>query len=314
MTLRSRALDRGTVLGFRTGWGAVRRLPGPAAYRMFDRLADLTVRRDTKGVRRLRSNYARVRPELAADELERLVRAGMRSYLRYFCDAFRLPDWGGGDLAERVRLSGAGAARLDRQVAAGERVVLFTGHQGNWDSAAAWSARHLAPVTTVAERLKPEEVFQAFLDFRRSIGITILPLTGGPPPFPRLREAVRPHSLVALLADRDLTSRGVEVNFCGHPSRMARGPALLALLEDATLYAAGMHYDPVTSDEPGFGGRRLVIDVSEPIPVPGAGDTASRVAVMTQACADHLGAVATRHTEDWHMLQRVFLADLTPRN
>ncbi len=44
-------------------------------------------------MRQLETNLARVRPDAGPEELRELSRAGMRSYLRYYCDAFRLPGW-----------------------------------------------------------------------------------------------------------------------------------------------------------------------------------------------------------------------------
>ena len=51
-----------------------------------------------------------------------------------------------------------------------QAIVLALGHTGNWDLAGAWCTREIAPVTTVAERLEPEELFQEFVAFRESIG------------------------------------------------------------------------------------------------------------------------------------------------
>ena len=66
-------------------------------------------------------------------------------------------------------------------------MVVFLGHLGNWDLAGAWGTDDLAPVVTVAERLKPEEVYAEFLAFRESLGMPILPLTGGGDVFALLR-------------------------------------------------------------------------------------------------------------------------------
>ncbi len=203
--------DRLTVAGHRLGWGAVRRMPERAAYALFDRAADLTVARG--GAERLRQNYARVRPELDKRALGALVRDGMRSYLRYYCEAFRLQDLGPDDVASRVTAEGDGAVR--DVIDSGGSVVAFLGHMGNWDLAGAWGTTHLGPVTTVAERLKPEEVFEEFLAFRQSLGMTIIPLTGAGNPFPALRQAARRPGIIPLLADRDLSSRGVDVTSAG---------------------------------------------------------------------------------------------------
>jgi lauroyl/myristoyl acyltransferase len=295
--------DTVVVAGHRIGWGAVRRMPERAAYALFDALADLTVARG--GAARMRANYARVRPELDDAALDALVRDGMRRYLRYYCEAFRLPELSGEDLADRVRAEGLGPVRevLD----AGESLVCFLGHLGNWDLAGAWGTTHLGPVTTVAERLEPEAVFREFLDFREGLGMTILPLTGGPDVFAELRRATRRPGLIPLLADRDLTARGIEVDFCGRRARMAPGPAALALAERRPLFPVSIRHERRAG-----GGWGIVITFHPPVEVPATGTTREKAVAMTQQCADVLGAVVREHTSDWHMLQRVFVEDLDP--
>jgi phosphatidylinositol dimannoside acyltransferase len=304
----SRVASTGQTLGLRAGFAAVRALPAAAAYRLFDLIADASVRRGGKGVDRLRANYARVRPELGDRELDALVRAGMRSYLRYYCDAFRLVDRSQDELAAAVRMIGDEPVRA--ALASGSGCVVFLGHMGNWDAAGAWSSGHLAPVTTVVERLEPEEVFRDFLEFRESLGMTIIPLTGAGDPFLALKQAVGRGAFVALLADRDLTRNGVEVDLCGHRARMAKGPAVLAVMTKAPLFTATVWYE----DAPELpSGKRVVIQMI-PVPTPAEGSTRDKVQVMVQACADLLGDAITRHTEDWHMLQRIFVADLGDRD
>ncbi len=292
--------DSLTVVGHRVGWAAVRRMPERVAYALFDRIADVTVARG--GAARMRSNYAKVRPDLDDAALDALVRDGMRRYLRYYCEAFRLQDLTADDLAQRVRAEGDGPVR--EVIEGGGSVIAFLGHLGNWDLAGAWGTTHLGPVTTVAERLKPEEVFEEFLAFRESLGMTIIPLTGGVNPFPALREAARRPGIIPLLADRDLTANGVEVELCGHKARMAPGAAALALAERRPLHPVSIRHERRGS---GWG---IVITFHPPVEVPSSGTTRERATVMTQACADVLGAAISAHTSDWHMLQRVFLDDL----
>ncbi|WP_323098499.1 phosphatidylinositol mannoside acyltransferase [Intrasporangium sp. YIM S08009] len=305
-----RATDTLSVLGFRLGWSAVRALPERAAYGLFDRVADLAVRRGGSGIERLRANYRRVRPELSEAELDDLVRAGMRSYMRYYCEAFRLPS------LRREQVDGAVEARGQQEVAErsarGEAAVVFVGHLGNFDLAAAWSAGNLMPVTTVAERLKPEEVYQEFVAFRRSIDMDIIPLTGGDDPFQGLLAAARGGGrIIALAADRDLTNGGVEVDLLGHRARMAKGPAVLSLMTGAPLYAARIWYEPAPEGQ-GLGGYRTVIEFSPRFEPRVTGTTAVRAADLIQQCADHLAVTIREHTSSWHMLQRVFVDDLDP--
>ncbi len=297
--------DRAQVAGFRAAWRLVRTLPERPAYALFDAIADRTYARGGRSVQRMRSNYARVRPELGDAELDRLTRAGVRSYLRYWCDAFRLPVLSQQDLVDVMRLTGHDE-EARAIVGRGEPIVLFLGHMGNWDIAGAWSTTQFAKVTTVAERLEPEELFREFLQFRESLGMRILALTGDENPYPQLLAALQDGGFVPLLADRDLTSNGVEVQLLGQPIKAATGPARLALDTGAALFPLSVSYEPI----PGRAMHRVVAHFGPRVQVPDA-DRAEQVRSMTQQCIDSLGEGIARHTEDWHMMQRVFLADLS---
>jgi phosphatidylinositol dimannoside acyltransferase len=285
------------------GWRLVRLLPERMAYRLFRWVADRSWRRRGDGVRRLERNLARVRPDADDAELRAMSREGMRSYLRYYCDAFRLPGWSRERLTSTVRTVGDQPVRelLER----GESVVMFLGHMGNWDHAGAWSTVELATVTTVAERLEPTEVFEAFLEFRERLGMRIVPLTGSEVFRTLLVAAREPGTFMPLLADRDLSDNGVEVVFFGEPARMAAGPAALALATGAALFPVSIHYEPLDRRRHG-----IVITWHDRVSVP-EGRRGAQVAVMTQACADALAEAISAHPEDWHMLQRVFVSDVT---
>lgn len=299
------AQDAVIVAGYRVGWRVVRLLPERAAYALFDRIADQMVRRGGRSIRRLRDNYEVVRPELDAHDMDALVRAGARSYLRYWCEAFRLPDLGPGDLERAVRVVGDAPVRTS--LAEGRSVICFLGHLGNWDVAGAWGTRHLGPVVTVAERLKPEEVFEEFLAFRERLGMRIIPLTGAGDVFDLLTEAAHEAAVIPLLADRDLTRGGIEVDFAGDRSRVAIGPAALAYDSGSDLHPVSIHYER-SADGPG--GWRSVITFHERVDRPEGESRHRAIRSMTATCAATLGEAVRAHTEDWHMMQRVFVSHL----
>ena len=125
-----------------------------------------------------RPTCARARPAADEAELRALSRAGMRSYLRYWCDVFRLPDWSQDRVVSSVRV--VGEDHLRSSTGPGERgVVGALMHMGNWDHAGAWASLTGVPVVTVAERLRPERLYERFLAYREGLGMEILPLTGG---------------------------------------------------------------------------------------------------------------------------------------
>jgi KDO2-lipid IV(A) lauroyltransferase len=298
---------------YSTAWRVAGRVPGPVLRGLCNAAADVAWWRHGGGVRRLEGNLARVRPELDGRALRRLSRAGMRSYMRYFGETFALRTMTPAQIAARVRI--VGEPRLDEEVAAGRTVLLALGHLGNWDLAGAYCTRAIAPVTTVAERLEPEELFQEFVGFRESIGLRIFPLTGGGDVFRDLVRAARGGpGLLPLLADRDLTARGVEVDLFGHRARVAAGPAALAVSTGATLVPTVISYERLDRSRRRAAGSPwgIVIEFCAPVDVPSGLPRAEQVRAVTQAWVDRLAQGITEHPEDWHMLQAVFVEDLDP--
>jgi KDO2-lipid IV(A) lauroyltransferase len=284
------------------GWATVKKLPEPVAAHLGRTVADLAWKRRGTGVRRLEGNYARVVPDATPERLAELSRAGMRSYLRYWMESFRLPVWS----AERIRdgFDPKGVHHLTDALASGRGVVLALPHMANWDLAGAWVTTHLGiPFTTVAERLRPESLYDRFVAYREGLGMEVLPHNGGAA-FGRLARRLREGGLVCLVADRDLSASGVEVSFFGEAARMPAGPALLAQQTGALLLPVTLWYD----DTPVMRGR-----VHPPVGVPESGTRAEKTSVMTQALADVFASGIADHPEDWHMLQRLWLADLEPR-
>jgi KDO2-lipid IV(A) lauroyltransferase len=288
-----------STAGYAAGWRVIRALPAPLAGRLFATAADLAVRRDGRSVRQLRRNLARVAGAQASPaELDRLVRAGLRSYARYWLETFRLPSMDVEQTVAAVRTDGA--AHVDQAMAAGRGAVFALPHSGNWDIAGLWLVRRGYPFSTVAERLKPEALFDRFVAYRESLGMRVLPLTGGPrPPMEVLAERLRAGEAVCLVADRDLSRNGVQVEFFGEPTRMPPGPALLAATTGAALIPVHLYFD-------GDGWGQWI---GAPIEL-GSGPLRTRVQRGTQALASAFEARIARHPEDWHMLQRLWLADL----
>ncbi|MFF4036075.1 phosphatidylinositol mannoside acyltransferase [Streptomyces sviceus] len=296
------AQDRLTDSLYGLGWGAVKKLPEPVAVRLGRTIADLAWKQRGKGVLRLESNYARVVPDASPERLAELSRAGMRSYLRYWMESFRLPAWS----KERIKagFDPKGLHHLTDGLAAGKGVILALPHMANWDLAGAWVTTKLeTPFTTVAERLKPETLYDRFVAYREGLGMEVLPHSGGSA-FGTLARRLRDGGLVCLVAERDLSSSGVEVRFFGEATRIPAGPALLAQQTGALLLPVTLWYD----DSPVMQGR-----VHPPVAVPETGTRAEKTSVMAQALADAFATGIADHPEDWHMLQRLWLKDLEPR-
>lgn len=282
------------------GWRIVRWLPEKFAYLLFDRTADLLSKREGRSVARLKHNLERTQPGITKAELDLLTVKAMRSYLRYWCDTFRLPDW---DTARIV-----GSATLENEhlvldpIKAGRGAIVSSPHAGNWDHAAAYFCSKGISVVTVVERLKPEALFRKFLAYRSALGMEALPHDGQV--ITTLAQRLRQGGLVALVADRDLSKSGADVNFFGAPARMPVGPAVLAIKTGAPLITVFVSYTEI-------GIHMKFREVLIPI----IGNESERVAAAVQICADHFADGISKHPQDWHMLQRIWTdGDFKDRN
>ena len=249
-------------------------------------------------MRRLRANLARVVPP--GTDMDALVRLALRSYARYWMETFRLSRIT--PVAVRERTEVIDGENLDKAVASGRGVILALPHCGNWEAAGVWLLDHGQPLSTVAERLKPESLYERFVAYRESLGMEVLPLTGGErSPSDVLKDRLREGSrVVCLLADRDLTKRGIDVEFFGATARMPAGPALLAASTGAALLPVGLWF---TRD--GWG-----IRIHPEVPIAGTGRLRDRVTAATQEVADAFADDIALRPHDWHMLQRLWVSDL----
>jgi KDO2-lipid IV(A) lauroyltransferase len=284
-------IARFAALAYFAGWRIVRVLPHKWAYGLFEKLANYLVKKNGKGVNRLRSNLSRIKPGLSAPDMDALLRQAMSSYLRYWADTFRIQDWPVSKIQESVTLT-RGELLLD-PIREGRGVVIALPHSGNWDHAGAYFCSLGIPLVTVAERLKPEALFQRFLRYRQAMGFEVLSIDSRS--FATLIERAREKRLIALVADRDLSASGVDVTFFGFLARMPAGPALLAIKTGIPLVVAHVSYM-----DSGIHIEFTSVDVAL------AGSESERVALTTQRMASLFEKGIAAHPQDWHMLQRIW--------
>jgi KDO2-lipid IV(A) lauroyltransferase len=298
----TRASERCADLEYAAAWRLVGAAPEWLAAGGFRVGAELTAWRGGPGVRRLRANLARVVPGASAGQLDELVRAGLRSYARYWREAFRLPRMNPAAVFAGTEPNVRGADPLLDALRTGRGAVIALPHSGNWDAAGVWLVQTLRRLgrepsfTTVAQRLRPESLYRRFVGYRAGLGFEVVAADDGRATHRALTSRLRSGGAVCLLADRDLTGTGVEVDLFGEPARLPTGPARLARLTGAPLIPVCPSFSP-----DGWGLR-----VADPVPVDGRDVRAS-----TQALADVLAELIAEVPADWHALQPVWTADRT---
>lgn len=274
------------------GWKLVRTLPEKIAYSLFDQLGVITLRRNGARIQRLRGNLQRVCPDKDPAAMDQLMQSAVSSYMRYWCDTFRSPDW------SKERISSTTTVTreelLTDPMRDGRGVVVALPHAGNWDHAGAYFCAMGFPLVTVAERLKPEALFNKFLEYRQNMGMEVLSTDSKA--MGTLMQRARDGALIALVADRDLSRSGVDVNFFGHPARMPAGAALLAVRTGIPLITAFVSYTK----------SGIHIEFNS-VTIPTEGAETERVSQVVQNCADYFAKGIASAPQDWHMLQRIWI-------
>jgi len=274
-------------------WKLIAVLPEKSAYKLADYVSDRIYKKNGKGIKRLRGNYGRVMPEYSPQKLEELTKLGMRSYLRYWFDTFRLSKWSKNRIISTTQVIRENLLRDPIQSKQGCIVALP--HAGNWDHAAAYFCSTGITLTAVVEKLKPEAIFKKFLAYRESIGIEAI--SHKEKTIPILTERLQAGKLIALVADRDMSRNGIEVNFFGKTSKMPSGPAILAIKTGAPLITAYVRY---TS-----GGIEIIFD--ETLKPTNSGSEEEQIKIITQSMADNFAKRIKENPVDWHMLQRIWV-------
>lgn len=291
--------DRVVDFGFWFGWNVLWAIPERLSRKIFNGVATSSWKRQIKGVRQLELNISRVLGCQPGDpRVRELSRDSMRSYMRYYCETFLLPRWSDERLLASVRAENVDAVKAALNDGG---IILTLPHSGNWDHAGAWCAKYFGSLATVAERLRPEGVFQKFLKMRTERGMTLMPLTGEGGTYEYLRDNVIQGKVVALLGDRDVAKNGMSNQFFGAKASLPIGAAVLAIDTGRPLFTCSTWYDNGT----------LVITFDEQVPVVIEGTITGRdrlrkaqevTATVAQRFEHHLRA----HPGNWHQLQPVW--------
>jgi phosphatidylinositol dimannoside acyltransferase len=300
--------ERLTGVAYQLGWKVICRIPESWARWIFATVADIAWRRQGPKVQVLEANLRRVlswkygTTEVDGKELRALSRAALRSYARNWLEVFRLPVIPVERLVAGMHINPEGEAELFANLKAGRGVVIALPHMGNFDQAGAWVIQTGAGTfVTIQERLRPESVYESFVRYRESLRFEVLPLTGGSSPFATVAARLRAGGLACIVSDRDLKETGVEVEMFGQQARIA-ATAVYAVHTGAALLPTATWFE---GDEWGA-------HIYPEIPVPDSGTRAEKVAAMSQQLARRFEEAIAEHPQDWHMLQRVFTADLDP--
>lgn len=303
---------------FRIAHKVVAVIPEPLGRGIFNVVGTVVGWSNYSGAVQLRKNLQRIKPVRGALAERRRSAAGLRSYMRYYYELFRLPALTQEQIDARVTIEGHEV--LTDYLARDTSVPAVLMHMGNWDLAGRWAHKNLAKVHTIAEKLEPPELGKLFYDFRESAGMKIYLAVKGGGAISHLEEDMRNETiLVPILCDRDLSASGVEVELCGKPIRVAVGSALLAQRTGQPMFPISIVTSRFSDDRDRVKragtswGIRIIVDKEifpNVAPDASSDEREEDLVRMNQEWMDQMTEFLPNHVEDWHMLQKVFVEDL----
>lgn len=278
--------------GYRSAEWLAMSLPERAGRRVFETLGRVAYRR-LAGVRAtVAANQARVLGAEPTDaRVAHATREAFELYARFWFDAFRIRTMPVPEFNERVVM--IGAENIDRALEAGKGCVCALPHMGNWDAAGHWFGANGYRIAAVAEELRPPRLYDMFLRHREELGMRIVGLTREGHVGQQLKQLLSENWMVALVADRDLTGRGIEVEMFGATRRVPAGPALLSLSSGAPLVVC-----PVYTRDDGWEVR-----IGEPLEIERTGVMREDVAALSRLMAERFERAIAAKPTDWHMFQ-----------
>lgn len=279
---------------------------------------------DLPQVRQLERNLAHTQAGLgerarSRRRIRHLSSQGLQSYFAYFAEAMTIRARSQEELDARVRIAGPYADDIMRQPVLSSFPGAL-GHEGNWDYAAVWCKKHVAPVATVAEKLSYPRLLETFVSIRRELGMTLY-TSGDTHLINKLKDEMSGrHILVPLLADRDLSHHGIFVDFFDSRIRIARGPATLAIDCGLPLYVVNIYRERLTGRRKAAAHSRwgYVLLISGKIDpsfwrgfrLEDPEERQQAIVAVSREWARIYSADLARHPQDWHMLQPIFWEDL----
>jgi KDO2-lipid IV(A) lauroyltransferase len=290
-TVQDRGFDRIGLSAYRAASLAAQNLPEPVTSLAASAIgvgfgAGMRGRR-TMIERHLR----RVDPSLRGTALRRAVQSAFDYYARYWVESFRLPGLSAAEVD--AGFSYDGLAYVDDALSAGLGVIVALPHLGGWEWAGRWIADQGLPITVVVEPLEPPELFEWFVSFRESLGMTVVAV--GPAATAAVSRALRANEVVCRLSDRDIQGGGVDVEFFGERTTLPGGPATLGLRTGAPVLPTAVYF---TSQRDG---HHAII--RPPVPAERQGSVREDVTRITQFLAHELEVLIRAAPQQWHLFQ-----------
>jgi KDO2-lipid IV(A) lauroyltransferase len=239
--------------------------------------------------KRARLNIRRALPELADHEIAKTIAQMWDNLGRVAAEyphlrQIRVFEPGG-------RVETHGFEHMDRAVAAGRRMIIFSGHIANWEIGMLAAVQYGVEVAQIYRAANNPLIDRMITRFR-SIGGELIPK--GTVAARRAIAVLRRGAHVTMLADQKMND-GIPVPFFGRPAMTASALAALALRFDCDVLPARVER---------LGGARFRLTVFPPLPLPSSGDHHADVATLMTRVNQTLEGWIRDRPQEWFWVHR----------
>jgi lauroyl/myristoyl acyltransferase len=167
--------------------------------------------------------------------LEALVRSAFKHHASYIVEMARAPRFTSSWVEERIEVENP--VEVDAWLTKGRALILIGLHLGAIEVPGIFAIHHVGRMVSPMETVANARVQRYIFSTRDTIGIRIVNLeeAGG-----ELLAALRRNEAVGLVADRNLTGGGIEVELFGALTKIPAGPVLLAAETGAPTYMSAV--------------------------------------------------------------------------
>jgi len=239
--------------------------------------------------KRARLNIARALPELSEAEITDII-AGMWDNLGRVAAEYphlrqiQVFEPGG-------RVETRGLEHIDRAVAAGRSMIMFSGHIANWEIGMLAAVQYGIAVSQIYRAANNPLVDRMITRFRGTGGELI---PKGTVAARRAIAVLRRGEHLTMLADQKMND-GIPVTFFGRPAMTTSALAVLALRFDCDVLPACVERR---------GGARFRLTIFPPLPLPRSGDHRADVAALMTQVNQTLEVWIRNRPREWFWLHR----------
>ncbi len=178
----------------------------------------------------VKENLKTIFPQKSAQEIRRIRLEVFRNFAKYLVDFFRFQKLDARYIERNIRLENR--HYLDEALSKGKGVIVLSAHLGNWELGGAVLGVLGYPFYAIALPHKDKKVDNFFNYQRESKGVKVIPLGRA---VSACLNALKENKMIALVADRSFTGKGVIIDFFGRQSYFPKGPAVFSLKTGACI-------------------------------------------------------------------------------